>query len=49
VFVGEIGESIVIDSDHWRHFFLVMGLVWGLAAATRDYRRRLHLPQPGPA
>jgi hypothetical protein len=33
-FVGEAFEGIIIDSDHWRHFFLVMGLVWGLSVAT---------------
>jgi hypothetical protein len=34
-FVGEVGEGMVIDTDHWRHFFLILGVVWGLAAATR--------------
>jgi hypothetical protein len=33
-FAGEAGEGFIIDTDHWRHFFLVMGLVWGLAAVT---------------
>lgn len=33
-FVGEAFEGIIIDSDHWRHYFLVMGLVWGLSVAT---------------
>lgn len=26
-------EGYIIDSDHWRHFFLMMGCVWGLADA----------------
>jgi hypothetical protein len=39
-FVGEAGEGIIIDSDHWRHFFLVLGLVWGLSAANINYRRQ---------
>ena len=39
VFVGEAGEGMVIDTDHWRHFFLVVGMVWGLAAATRNCRQ----------
>lgn len=38
-FVGEVGEGMVIDTDHWRHFFLLLGMVWGLAAATRLYRQ----------
>ena len=39
VFVGEAGEGMVIDTDHWRHYFFVVGVIWGLAAATRSYRR----------
>jgi len=27
-------QGIQIDSDHWRHFYLLLGLVWGMAAAT---------------
>lgn len=38
-FVGIAGESIIIDSDHWRHFFLVLGIVWGLSAATTRFMR----------
>lgn len=33
-FIGEVAEGFVIDTDHWRHFFLLLGMVWGLAAAT---------------
>lgn len=25
-------QGLQIDSDHWRHLYLMMGLVWGLAA-----------------
>jgi O-antigen ligase/polysaccharide polymerase Wzy-like membrane protein len=39
-FVGEAAESFIIDSDHWRHFFLIVGLVWGLSVATINWRRR---------
>jgi hypothetical protein len=39
-FVGEAAESLIIDSDHWRHFFLIVGLVWGLSVATINWRRR---------
>ena len=38
-FVGEVVEGFVIDTDHWRHFFLLLGMVWGLGAATLRYRR----------
>jgi len=27
-------EGFVVDTDHWRHFFLLGGLIWGMAAAT---------------
>jgi O-antigen ligase len=33
-FIGEVAEGFVIDTDHWRHFFLLLGMVWGLTAAT---------------
>lgn len=26
-------EGFVIDSDHWRHFFILMALIWGAADA----------------
>lgn len=38
-FVGEVAEGFVIDTDHWRHFFLILGMLWGLAAATDRYMR----------
>jgi O-antigen ligase len=38
-FVGLVGEGIVIDTDHWRHFYLLLGLVWGLMIATEKSRR----------
>jgi hypothetical protein len=28
-------EGVVIDTDHWRHFYLIMAMVWGLALAGR--------------
>ncbi|MFA6266428.1 MAG: O-antigen ligase family protein [Pseudolabrys sp.] len=34
-FLGVVLEGFIIDTDHWRNFFLVMGVIWGLAAATR--------------
>jgi O-antigen ligase len=37
---GEVLEGIVIDTDHWRHFFLLLGLTWGLSVATSRYLRQ---------
>lgn len=42
-FVGEFCEGFVVDTDHWRHFFLLLGLVWGLTAATINLHRRRRL------
>lgn len=30
-FVGNALEGAIIDSDHWRHFYQIMTIVWGLA------------------
>jgi O-antigen ligase len=36
-FLATALEGLIIDSDHWRHFYLQMALVWGLAASpARD-------------
>lgn len=32
-FTGLVLEGFVIDTDHWRHFFILMGCVWGLSDA----------------
>jgi hypothetical protein len=46
-FFGEIVEGFIIDTDHWRHFFLILGIVWGLAAASRQFKwKRLNLTSP---
>ena len=39
-FVGEAVEGMIVDTDHWRHFFLMLGLIWGLTAATINFRRQ---------
>jgi hypothetical protein len=39
-FLGEAFEGFIVDTDHWRHFFLLLGMVWGLTAATINHRRR---------
>ncbi len=33
-------QGLLIDSDHWRHFYLLMGIVWGLMASdSREIRK----------
>ncbi|MGL4240748.1 MAG: O-antigen ligase family protein, partial [Beijerinckiaceae bacterium] len=31
-------QGIQIDTDHWRHFYLQLGLTWGLMLATQRFR-----------
>ena len=37
-FLGTVGESFIIDTDHWRHFFMMLGAMWGMFAAARTFR-----------
>ncbi len=30
-------QGIIIDTDHWRHFFLLLGLIWGFIAAISKW------------
>lgn len=39
-FTMVMAESVIIDSDHWRHIYLLIGLVWGLSTAIGNDRRR---------
>jgi hypothetical protein len=34
-FLGTAAESLIIDIDHWRHYFLILGVLWGLMAVSR--------------
>jgi O-Antigen ligase len=46
-FAGEVLEGFIIDTDHWRHFFLLLGVVWGLWAATINHQRKHQVVTPG--
>lgn len=35
---GNVFEGIVIDTDHWRHFYLLLAIVWGLMSAAPPAR-----------
>ncbi len=37
-FLGTVGESFVIDTDHWRHFWMMLGAMWGMIAAAQRYK-----------
>jgi O-Antigen ligase len=36
-YLGVILESAVVDIDHWRHYFLILGALWGMMAASRAW------------
>jgi hypothetical protein len=38
-YAGLVTEGIIIGTEHWRHYYLLLGLVWGLSAATETARR----------
>lgn len=45
VYFGHVLIGNVIDTDHWRHFFLLVGIIWGCIAL--EYRHgRNHAPRP---
>ena len=35
--VGHSAIGFVIDTDHWRHFYLLMGVIWGCLALERRH------------
>lgn len=39
-FLGHLVIHNVIDNDHWRHLFLIYGMLWGAYAAERIAQRR---------
>lgn len=39
VFLGHIIVGNVIDTDHWRHFYLLIGIIWGCMALEKNWQR----------
>lgn len=39
VFFGHILIGTVIDTDHWRHFYLLLGILWGCFALEARFQR----------
>ena len=39
VYLGQVMIHNVIDNDHWRHLFLLYGLLWGIIAADKLWKR----------
>ena len=34
-YIGLTGLSMIIDINHWRHFWLITGMIWGLYLVTK--------------
>src|SRR6202790_5686616 len=47
-FLGTVGESFVVDTDHWRHFWMMLGAMWGMFAAAQPYRASAGQPLTAP-
>lgn len=41
VILGHVGIGNVIDTDHWRHLYMLIGIVWGCGALEQKYQRSL--------
>ncbi len=39
VYIGQLFIHNVIDNDHWRHLFLIYGVLWGAIAAEKMLQR----------
>lgn len=37
-FLGTVGEGFIIDTDHWRHFWMLLGVMWGMYVAAERYK-----------
>src|SRR5579859_7870334 len=43
-FLGTVGESFLVDTDHWRHFWMMIGAVWAMAAAAAPHKAAVQDP-----
>src|SRR3984893_7219153 len=37
-FLGTVGESFIIDTAHWRNFWMMLDAMWGMFAAAQRYK-----------
>ena len=40
VFIAHLILSLIIDTDHWRHMYMLFGLAWGFIGADKLEQRR---------
>lgn len=41
VLLGHVGIGNVIDTDHWRHFYMLLGVIWGCRALEINHGRAM--------
>jgi hypothetical protein len=44
-FFGTVCEAFIIDIDHWRHFWMMLGAMWAMFAAAHAYGHRERLQE----
>lgn len=47
--IGHVAIGNVIDIDHWRHVYLLFGIVWGCAALEARHQRDAIRSRPSPS
>jgi len=45
-FFGTVSEAFIIDVDHWRHFWMMLGIMWAMFAAAHAHTYRARTPDP---
>lgn len=45
-FFGTVCEAFIIDVDHWRHFWMMLGAMWAMFAAAHAYNYRAQTQDP---
>lgn len=48
-YLGTVGEAFIIDTDHWRHFWMMLGMMWGMFVATQQHMATARQRRPAPA
>lgn len=48
VILGHVGIGNVIDTDHWRHLYMLIGIVWGCGALEQKRQRALSRGEAAP-
>lgn len=41
VFIGHVLLGTVIDTNHWRHFYILLGVIWGAMALEARHQRAM--------